>query len=462
MKNILVFEWKLFFRNKIGVLLWLLLLIAGIYSVFYGKSYQTKQLSTKAQLDSGYTSRLKRQLDSFSADTTTKEGKEAYKYATDPFLNEYRLGLNVWKQPNPLQSLSIGQSDNQPFYYRLWVYSNVYLSKQIELRNPDKLLAGNFDLSFVFIYLFPLLIIVYTYSLISNDKESGIASLLLAQGISISKILHARLLFRFFLIISLAILLTLIGYLLNSIPFSTFIIWLAIVTVYILFWFVIAYIVLSFKKSSGISALILVSAWTLFLIFIPSIINNLDKAEDHERLKISDISREYSNQLWEMKKTALIDTLYRIKPEWASYSIKDTNEVRSVAYSYLDMIKLNNEGYLTDSLIMANQKRLQIFDYINPAYSIQKAFNVLAETELDFYLNFRKKAADYYVNRSETINKYRLSGMNFGRKDFEAFPSFNQPEYPTLLWIGSVIPVIALTIVLAATGIFLWRRKPEY
>jgi ABC-2 type transport system permease protein len=48
------------------------------------------------------------------------------------------------------------------YYYQLF---------ENELPNPVNLLAGNFDLAFVLIYLFPLLLIVFCYGLFSAERE---------------------------------------------------------------------------------------------------------------------------------------------------------------------------------------------------------------------------------------------------------------------------------------------------
>lgn len=456
MKNILSFEGKLFLRSKTEVLVWLFMLALGLYAIFYGVSFQQRQMEVVSRLDSSYTARGQKQLDGFTADTSTKEGKEAYRYSTDPFLNEYRVGTTVWKAPEALQALSIGQSDNQPFYYNLWVYSNVYLSGHGELRNPDKLLAGNFDLAFVFLYLFPLLIIVYTYAAVSKDKEAGIAPLLIAQGTSLRRFLAGRLLFRFLIVFVLVILLSVTGYVIGKVPFDTFISWLLIVTVYLVFWFSVVYLVLSFRKSSPVSALILVSIWVLFLFFIPSAINNQYQTEDPENMHLSDLSREYSGSLWEMDKPALIDTLFRVKPEWAKYPVKDTNQVRSVAYSYLNMLKLNKEGRHIDSAMLAGQKRLRRLDIINPASSVQRALNDLAGTETDFYAGFRKDAADYQEKRLEVIHDYRLSGRKFSKEDFLGLPQLQVTESRQGLKV--VWPLLALTAAIVILGVIRWKR----
>ncbi len=460
MKNILSFEWKLFLRNKAEVLVWIFMLVSGLYAVFYGTSFRQRQSEVVSRLDSSYAAWAQKLLDGFTTDTTAQEGKEAYRSSTDPFLNEYRAGTTVWKAPEPLQALSIGQSDNQPFYYNLWVSRNVYLSGYGELRNPDKLLAGNFDLAFVFLYLFPLLIIVYTYPAVSRDREAGIAPLLLAQGLSLHRILAGRLLFRFLIVWALVVVLSLAGYGINSVPFDTFVPWLLIVTVYLLAWFSMVYFVLSFRESSAVSALILVGVWVLFLFLIPSAVNNRYRTEDPENVQLSDLGRQYGSRLWKMDKADLIDTLFLVRPQWSKYPVKDTSEVRSVAYSFLSMLKLNGEGRRIDSLLLAEQKKLGKLDIVNPAYSVQRALNHLAGTETVFYAGFRKDAGDYQAKRLEIIHDFRLSGRPFGKQDFRNLPAFGQAEAQRSAHaLRVMLPVLLLTFLAGGLGALNWRRS---
>lgn len=174
-KHIFQYEWLLLRRDKFRMATLLFMLLVGFYALYYGHSFQQKQMATVYSLDTAYKNRVQKQIENYAADTSTKEGKSAYENAHDPFMNEWYTHPVIFKKPSALQALSIGQSDNQPFYNEIWLYNdNIYTSKQLELRNPDKLLAGNFDLAFVLIYLVPLLIIAFSYSVFSQDKESGV------------------------------------------------------------------------------------------------------------------------------------------------------------------------------------------------------------------------------------------------------------------------------------------------
>jgi ABC-2 type transport system permease protein len=465
-KTILYYEWKLFLRNK-GILVALvMMLLTGLYSVYYAKSFQEAQLSTIHTLDTAYQNRIKTQLDNFSADTSTKEGKARYKNAHDPFMNEWATRPMIWKNPQPLQALSIGQSDNQPFYFGLWVYNdNVYTNKKIELRNPDKLQAGNFDLSFVIVYLFPLLIIAFGYAVYSSDREQGTVDPLKAQGIPVHRIILGRLLFRFIIIGALNMLLALLAFIFNGIYSAVLAgAWLLISSAYIFFWFCLVYLVAMAEKSSSLSALLLISCWILLLMVIPAFFSDSQKQKDAERIGISDAEREYSIHLWRLwqsKSPHLLDTLYKADPQWTQTPIKDTDDARSVAYSYLNIMHLNNQGWQADSMLYMQQQNQLSYRLLNPAYCAQYAFNQLAGTEADQFIGFKKAAAAYHKQRVAFLGRLRISETPFTITVLKSYPVFRQPENPVSVerLMKLVWPLLALSLLCWLTATAMHSRK---
>jgi ABC-2 type transport system permease protein len=75
--------------------------------------------------------------------------------------------------PAPLAPLAIGQSDLLPYYYKISLRSRDTMLGNDEIENPVHLLSGRFDLAFVTIYLYPLVILALSYNLISAEKEDG-------------------------------------------------------------------------------------------------------------------------------------------------------------------------------------------------------------------------------------------------------------------------------------------------
>ena len=463
MKTIFIYEWKNFLRNQVMVGSWIAMLLIGSYAIYYGNVSLNDQRDIILQIDTAYQSRTKVQLENFAiTDTINAETKAAYQSAHVPLLNEYALRPMIWKAPAPLQALSIGQADTQPFYYNLWMYYNVYSNKQPELTNPAKLKAGNFDLAFVFVYLFPLLLIAYCFDVSARDKEAGIEKLLIAQGISLHRLAIGRLLLRVTVVLSLAFILSAAGFLVNGVSQAVAVAgWLLITAVYLIFWVAVVYLVTALGKSSGLSALILVGIWVLLVLLIPSMVNKIVPPVQVDYVAQADAEREYGSYIWDMDKSRLLDTLHQVKPSWKDYAVTDSNEMRNVAYLFFNMANLNRIGQIHDSLVSQAQNGQENFNYINPAFCAQVLYNRLAETEAGNYLHFRASAASYQLQRNEIISDFRMSKREFTKSAFTNIGGYEQRSLQLGLreWSNGILPLIVLSIMAAVAGYFTWVGK---
>ena len=89
-----------------------------------------------------------------------------------------------------------------------------------DLVNPSSLHAGNLDLAFVILFLFPLLVIVLTFNLIAEETESGTWKLVAVQAKSTFGFVFSKLLVRMCLLYLLLFLLLLAAKLALQIPLN--------------------------------------------------------------------------------------------------------------------------------------------------------------------------------------------------------------------------------------------------
>ncbi|MEM1118960.1 MAG: hypothetical protein AAGJ18_00840 [Bacteroidota bacterium] len=204
MKNILHilnFEWKNLGRSATLKALLLVFLAAGIYGIYFGKFEIEKQEKRILTVQKYEREKFDELLQWATLDTTIAENKAKYEQAVSPT----GVGWNkhftyyVANEAPPLAGLCLGQRDLFPAYYGFDVAD---LARQVnvgELANPMKLLTGNFDLSYVFVFLLPLLLIALFYDLYAAEKEGGTLSLLQAQSVSLNTILFSKGLLRWFI-----------------------------------------------------------------------------------------------------------------------------------------------------------------------------------------------------------------------------------------------------------------------
>src|SRR5688572_14802273 len=100
--------------------------------------------------------------------------------------------LSAVLPPHGLQRPNRGQSDLQRTAFAGWTRSPSAETTD----SPLALSAGSFDLSFLVLALFPLLVIALTWDLISGEVESGMIGSLLCHPVSFRQLVVRKMLAR--------------------------------------------------------------------------------------------------------------------------------------------------------------------------------------------------------------------------------------------------------------------------
>ena len=154
-----------------------------------------------------------------TAQHTVANGLEPERESRSPYSARYigrRMGLRyAYLPPAPLASLSVGQSDLYPSYFKVNTQSTQRQKRHSELENPNHLLTSRFDLAFVIVYLFPLLILALSYNLISSEREQGTLAMVLSQPVTLRKFVVSKIGFRALIVSVLVIGLSFFAFLLN-------------------------------------------------------------------------------------------------------------------------------------------------------------------------------------------------------------------------------------------------------
>jgi ABC-2 type transport system permease protein len=145
------------------------------------------------------------------------------------------------------------------------------------VENPLKLMLGRFDLGFVMLYLFPLVILALSFNLLAAERESGTLALLLSQPLQLRTLLFGKLAVRAALVFVVAVLLPALAiYATQKIivletNLARLLLWILAVNGYGAFWFGLA--AWSNMRHPGASrnALTLFLGWLLIAIMIPAL-----------------------------------------------------------------------------------------------------------------------------------------------------------------------------------------------
>ena len=418
-KTIFLIEWKGFYRTPLLIASYIFLLLTGLYAIHYGNKEIDKQRSIIHLVEAKGIKQFDSLMRGFAADTSQASGKKNWRDVAEPRYTWYTQKYPAVFKPSSLSSLSLGLRDIFPYFQELQSHSLYMQVFKSDITNPEKLLAGNLDLAFVLVFLFPLFIIGFGYDIVSGEKESGVYSIVKTQAISFNSIVLLKLLFRFMLVAILAMALCVTG--------KASLLWSGITLLYIAFWHSVVYFTGSLNRNSAFNAMVLVGTWLLFLIVLPALFNTIatyrypidqTNLSNYIRRIQVDESKEGLNNLantYYAKYPALNDhdtawlTLYKKSYPMAG-EIGDSL-ARPVVHNYYNQIRARN-------------RFVSCFNWINPAVNTQQAFNTMACTDITGFLQYQQALESFHRRLVKFYHEPLYLNKTFTRSDYNNRPAF--------------------------------------
>ena len=302
---------------------------------------------------------------------------------------------------SPLGGLSVGQSDLNPTVKQLTIKTFEAQRFDTDLVNPSSLHAGNLDLAFVILFLFPLLVIVLTFNLIAEETESGTWKLVAVQAKSTFGFVFSKLLVRMCLLYLLLFILLLVAKLALQIPLKEhFLTVILLSSLYLLFWFVLSFFVICFKQSSGYNALILLSAWLVLLLLLPAGVNAYitGKYPIPEAMSTAIAQRDGYHVKWDTDKRETIEKFYQHYPQFESfgYPTEGFNWLWYYAMQQMGDDDSNAEQIALDEKIRLREQSSAMISSFVPNLHLQLTLNQLAGTSMRQHMDYLKEAEAYH------------------------------------------------------------------
>ena len=251
---------KQFIRSKAVVLSCMLIVVMGIISIVIGRQFLLRQENIIQQVT-----------------THQREHIERNVAAQDEMgLLLYYLRFSLISKPDKLAALSIGQRDVNPGIQSVTIRTLEGQKYDTDLNNPSNLQSGNLDLGFVILYLFPLLIIAFTFNLLSEEQEAGTWRLIAVQAKSAKIYLLRKLLVRagaLYIVLGILVTTAILG--LSLSVDEALLAFVIAAILYMAFWFAFCFWIITFRRSSSFNVLTLLSAWVVFTILLPASVNNV-------------------------------------------------------------------------------------------------------------------------------------------------------------------------------------------
>lgn len=394
-------------RNSFKLVSVILFVIAAIYSLQNGlQLYQTDTTEIE-KINKEKNEANTKVLEWFDQGKIGPEDR-SWVNITQPFWAVYYASTNAIKKPLPIMPFSIGQAEQFGYYKQVTTWSTVYdadLSE--EIANPERLALGTLDFGFVFLCLFPILIIILLFNIGGTERDLNFIKLLEMQSGSIQKWLLVRYLFYFVFCISLLLLLLVPYNIYLKVEFSSAINYYIVCIIYTLLWFLLFYFIALYGKSSSAQSLKMVGIWLLICVLLPGTIHQVNNLKFGSNLMTDylDANRKDTYALFDLKPEVIKEMVTAAYPElkntaFGKDTIINTDIINNSSAALVNILMKKAAKKLSDS----NENRNNFIKntyLINPFGYFQNKLNAVCGTDYYAFQNYRnqiQKGIDLKIN----------------------------------------------------------------
>jgi ABC-2 type transport system permease protein len=361
--------------------------LAGLYAIEHGRRVIAAQQSVIAA-----TPKMQREhLDKMLAQHATP----------DPMNALYYINFFTTHEPSRFAPLSIGLRDVNPFNLKVRILALEGQLYDSDINNPATLALGNFDLAFLLVFLYPLLIIAFTHNTLSAEKEQGTWTLVCSQPVSPRKVLAVKAGVRFLPIIVVWLMTLLVCLLWLRLPADRRFGFVALISLaYLLFWFSASVFMMSLRRSSNFNALASLGVWLALVILIPAALNvalaTLMPAPESLALTVD--QREGYHQQWDRPKAETMRRFFERYPEYAGFHAPPDRF--SWGWYYAAQHLGDEEAEASSGEFRAKleqrQRWMRRLAWVAPTINAQSAFNQIAQTDLAHHLAYLDSVRGYH------------------------------------------------------------------
>jgi ABC-2 type transport system permease protein len=357
--------------------------------------------------------------------------------------------------------VAVGQSDIYPYYVKVSTAGKETFLNNEEIENPLHLLSGRFDLAFVILYLYPLMILALSYNLLSEEKEARTLAMTLSQPVSLSRLVAGKIALRFSSVIVLAAGLSIIGVVAAGADLTApgalvrLALWIAIVVAYGAFWFALAVAVNGGGFGSATNAMILAGAWLGLVLVAPSLLNVTVKALHPvpSRVEMIDAIRVATRDA-SAKGSALMGRYFEDHPELAAPGV-NKEEFAALSFATQEEIERAVQPILVkfDTELSSQESLVDRYRFLSPAILTQTALNDVAGTGVQRYHHFLALTNQFHQTWRAWFIPKVAKRAKLTALDIDRLPAFEFREEPfpevarrvlTSL-VGLLLPILLLT-----------------
>ena len=351
-----------------------------------------------------------------------------------------RLGLRyATLPPGPLAPLAVGQSDLLPSYFKISTDARENVVAATEIENPHRLLAGRFDLAFVLIYLYPILILALSYNMLSSEQEQGTLALALSQPVALRTFAAGKVLLRASVLLTVVVACTIAALVLGGVDLDApgavprLLLWMAAVVAYGAVWFAIALLVAAHGRASAANATVLASVWLVLVVILPAVFNLAATTfyPVPSRVEMVQAVRVASDDA-NAEGSKLLARYYDDHPELATgdaqQAMTDFNIVRVAVNDDVERrVRPVVERY--ERQIASQQRLIDALRFISPAVLMQNALYDIAGTGVPRHQAFMAQVDAFHQTWRAHFTPLIMSRTSV--LDYRTLPSFTFVEERT-------------------------------
>jgi ABC-2 type transport system permease protein len=369
--------------------------------------------------------------------------------------------------PAPLASLAVGQSDLLPYYFKVSTDSRDAIVSATEIENPQRLLVGRFDLAFVLIFFYPILILALCYNMLSAEQEQGTLALTLSQPVSLETLLTGKVLLRAGVLIGSVVLCTLAALVIGGVDLAApgalprLALWVAAVVGYGAFWFGLAMLVASLGLRSAASATVLASLWLLLVVVLPAVFNLVATTifPVPSRMELVQAVRVASDEA-NAEGSKLLAGYYEDHPELATgdaaQAMNDFNVIRVAVNDEVERrVRPVIERY--EAQVARQQQLVDGLRFVSPAVLMQSALYDIAGTGHARHQAFLRQVDEYHAAWRRFFTPLIFQKASF--LAYETTPRFAFDEESVGTVAGRVAPAALGLAVPAVVLIWIALRR---
>ncbi len=397
--NIFLYEFHHFRKNISKVLTYLIFVLACVYSIYSGFNLQNKQVETISHILSEQQNEINKLLNWY--ENGIKGPKERSRVdVTEPNWAFRYIPLYTIKNPSPLLPLGIGQAEQYAYYKEISNWSSTFDPDMMEeISNPERLVNGSIDFSFLIIFLLPILFIILTYNIGGLEKDLKFEKLIAIQSSSLSKWILFRFLFYIILLVSTVLFLIFIVAVINQVhpDFYNNLNHLILLSVsYILLFSLIFYLILLFSNSSSSIAFKMISIWLLFCVILPGGIHQYAsmKYPTNYMTDYLDVNRKESYDMFKLPVDQLYDKLVNIYPDLhnTKHGMDTIIDNRLIGNTISAVINEMNKDVISkiEEQNASKNEFIKSTYWFNPISYFLNEWNLSTSTDYSSYYNFRQ------------------------------------------------------------------------